>query len=487
MEKRIALCIGNNEYQNTAKLKCAVNDAESMIKMLGTLGFDSTVQKDCCAEMGETIFDFYQSAKKGAYRTVLFYYAGHGYEVDNTNILAPVDMHDKGDSDVVIHESFELKDLISYMEKLEADTKIIILDACRESIGRGTAETFAPIMAPKGTIIAFSTSPGQSAGENERTGHGYYTEALLKRITLPRVPIETMFKRVREDLVMQRSGTQIPWEHTSLVGEFYFKPDMIFDEDVPGESGYSPEALADGNYRRFIDPRVKELVDMMKTYDYYKQRPAIPLIRKIDFKTASYNDLFVLGRNIYQCAEGGTWDYQSFIQNFSTHIYLPSKAKAHILNGIAYEIYFDHEGKLRNQFKTGYYYEVIKLLELPEFQASRSFIREKLRDVDDRPIYIPGQNTEIELTAKIVEESTFRGTEKKVEDIYFHGSPLLSCPYRDYDKDSLIYDDEDKASFEASVAEVLVAPGDYISVEYSESVEDDEEILVPTHFVLRYQ
>lgn len=485
MEKRIALCIGNNEYQNTSKLRCCVNDAEAMNDMLGTLGFDSTVQTNLtCKQMGDAVFNFYQEAKKGNYRTALFYYAGHGYEVENTNVLAPIDMHDKGDPDAIIYEAFKLSELISYMDKLEADTKIIILDACRGSIGRGVTETFAPIMAPKGTIIAFSTSPGQSAGENAKTGHGYYTEALLKRITLPRVPIETVFKKVREDLVVQRSGSQIPWEHTSLVGEFYFKPDMIFDENVPGEHGYSPEALADGNYRRFIDPKIKELVDLMKTYNYYKQQPAVPLIKKIKFDTASYNDLFVLGRNIYQCAEGDAWSFQSFIQNFTTQTSIPAKAKAHILNGMAYEIYFDHEGKLRDQFKTGYYEEIIILLELPEFEASRSFIREKLRDVNDRPLYLPGQNVEIEFTAKIIEENTYRGTMQKIENLYFHGSPLLASPFGD-DTDRLYYQDEGTAVFESAVAAALAAPKDYLSIEYSEPVKD-EEIWAPTHFVLRY-
>ena len=88
---------------------------------------------------------------------------------------------------------------------------------------------FAPISAPQGSVIAFATSPGQSSKENVGTGHGYYTEALLKYMSLPRVPIETTFKKVREFLFAKTSGTQIPWEHTSLVGEFYFNPDTIYD------------------------------------------------------------------------------------------------------------------------------------------------------------------------------------------------------------------------------------------------------------------
>ena len=88
---------------------------------------------------------------------------------------------------------------------------------------------FAPVSAPQGSVIAFSTSPGQSAKENDATGHGKYTEVLLRYISLPRVPVETVFKKVRELLVSETGGTQIPWEHTSLIGDFYFNPDIHND------------------------------------------------------------------------------------------------------------------------------------------------------------------------------------------------------------------------------------------------------------------
>lgn len=97
---------------------------------------------------------------------------------------------------------------------------------------------------PQGSVIAFATSPGQSSKENSSTGHGYYTEALLKYMSLSRVPIETTFKKVREFLFAKTSGMQIPWEHTSLVGEFYFNPDTIYDGVI-----YSVEAYEDSRFR----------------------------------------------------------------------------------------------------------------------------------------------------------------------------------------------------------------------------------------------
>lgn len=102
-------------------------------------------------------------------------------------------------------------------------TKIVILDACRDDFcERGCFKSeFTPFSVPQGSVIEFSTSPGQSSKENTRKGHGYYTEALLKYLSLPRVPIEKTFKKVREFLYASTDGTQISWEHSSLVGDFY--------------------------------------------------------------------------------------------------------------------------------------------------------------------------------------------------------------------------------------------------------------------------
>ena len=140
------------------------------------------------------------------YDAALIYYVGHGFKVDGDNILAPIELD------------------------IQARPELVKLNACREIIGhRGAMKDFAPVSAPQGSVIAFATSPGQSSKENVGTGHGYYTEALLKYMSLPRVPIETTFKKVREFLFAKTSGKQIPWEHTSFVGEFYFNPDTIYD------------------------------------------------------------------------------------------------------------------------------------------------------------------------------------------------------------------------------------------------------------------
>jgi formylglycine-generating enzyme required for sulfatase activity len=77
--------------------------------------------------------------------------------------------------------------------------------------------------APKGTFIAYSTAPGDVAADGEGR-NSPYTRSLLKRLPEQEQPIEAVFKRVRQDLDRSSGGRQIPWEATSLTGDFYFQP-----------------------------------------------------------------------------------------------------------------------------------------------------------------------------------------------------------------------------------------------------------------------
>ena len=76
-------------------------------------------------------------------------------------------------------------------------------------------------------------------------------------------------------------------------------------------------------------------------------------VNGIDFQTASGNELFVLGRNIYQAADGNCYACHRFIDGFSENSKIPTQAKLHILNGMAYEIYFDSSNKIRNAADDG--------------------------------------------------------------------------------------------------------------------------------------
>ena len=464
--KRLALCIGNQDYEFLPKLNCAVADAVSMEEVLKELGFDTMIGTDLNREdMANKIFEFQD--KITDYDAILIYYAGHGFQVENDNILAPVDLNVNARPGMVAYNAFPLQKLLEVMSDNPEQTKIVILDACRENLGyRGTFNTFAPISAPRGSIVAYSTSPGKYSRENDATGHGKYTEALLKYIALPRVEIETVFKKVRENLTFDTDGTQVPWEHTSLIGSFYLNPDTIYDG-----ASYVQESIEDSRFRFSTGSSVRAIVEGLKSRQWYTQEEAIKKVPGIEMSNVSINELFVLGRNIYQAAEGNCYACQRFIDGFEGNTRIADEAKVHILNGMAFEIYYDSEGKLRTQMKTGYYQKVIYCLERPAFYSSREFISSYLCKVEERPIYIPGQNEIMYLHIS----TAYNGEEYEIKEIQYQGKNILKW---NAEWDTFPASPR-RRSFEESIAKKLVAPLDVIRFQY-----DNDEIKNETHLVL---
>lgn len=292
-------------------------------------------------------------------------------------------------------------------------------------------------------------------------------------MSLPRVPIETTFKKVREFLFAKTSGTQIPWEHTSLVGEFYFNPDTIYDG-----AAYSLEAYSDNRFRFSTDSKIKGIVDGLKSHSWPQQEPAVRSVNEIDFQTASGNELFVLGRNIYQAADGNCYACHRFIDGFSENSKIPTQAKLHILNGMAYEIYFDSSNKIRNPFKLGYYQKIIDYLEQAEFYGSRDFIAAKLSSVSDRPIYIPGQNEAMEFVIQTHSEDMGRC----VDDITYHGKSVFydeegmeKPKTMDFPKETTSY------RLMQEISGKVAAPTDRIKLQYDTELDTDASVIIPKY------
>jgi hypothetical protein len=223
-QKRYALVIGNGEYLSSP-LKNPVNDAKDIGNELKRLGFDVMVhtnltQNDMKKYMRE--FGNKLAANKGV---GLFFFAGHGMQVNGENYLIPVDAKIEKEMDVEL-ESVNLKRLMGEMDYAKNDLNIIILDACRDnpfarSFRSGGNRGLATTMAPTGTFIAYATSPGNVASDG--TGkNGLYTEQLLKALKNPGLRIEDVFKQVRKNVYEMSQKKQVPWENSSIFGDFYF-------------------------------------------------------------------------------------------------------------------------------------------------------------------------------------------------------------------------------------------------------------------------
>ncbi len=225
--ERIALIIGNSEYRNTTTLKNPLNDANAVANKLTKLGFK--VLKGLDADkfaMNALIRTFGREMQNAD--MALFYYAGHGLRIAGRNYLVPIDAALKEEADVDF-EAVDLQLILKQMERRQR-TSIVLLDACRDNplstqlarsmgtrsafVGRGLAR----IETGVGTFIGFSTQPGNVAQDGSGL-NSPFTGALLKNLDEPGLDIEVLMRRVREQVVKETDGKQVPWSNSSLVGD----------------------------------------------------------------------------------------------------------------------------------------------------------------------------------------------------------------------------------------------------------------------------
>ena len=223
-ENRTALIIGNASYKD-APLANPLNDARAVARVLGEAGFQVKLHTNLTqAQMRRVIREFGDElhARQGV---GLFYFAGHGVQISNRNFLIPVGADIQREYEVE-DQSVDASSVLAMMESAKARVNIVILDACRNNPFmrnfRSTINGLAPMQAPAGTLVAFSTAPGQTAIDG--TGqYGLYTEQLVENLLVPGLKIEDVFKNVRVGVQRASSGKQVPWENTSLTGDFYFR------------------------------------------------------------------------------------------------------------------------------------------------------------------------------------------------------------------------------------------------------------------------
>jgi uncharacterized caspase-like protein len=223
--KRTALVIGNGMYQ-TAPLKNPVNDAVDMANVLTSRGFEVTVKINAdMREMITAVRAFGKQLRTG--RGVgLFYYAGHGFQLAGRNYLVPIGSEIQTESEAEF-EAFDAGRILGQMADAGNDLNIVILDACRNNpfarSFRSSVTGLAKMDAPKGSIIAYATSPGNLAADGDGR-NGLYTKHLIRNIQEPALTVEQVFKNVRMAVAAETASKQIPWESSSLMGDFYFEP-----------------------------------------------------------------------------------------------------------------------------------------------------------------------------------------------------------------------------------------------------------------------
>ena len=240
-EARTALVIGNGAYVSSP-LRNPVNDVRAVASTLRSLGFTVISGENLTnRQMEEIIFEFGRKIKNGG--VGLFYFSGHGVQVADVNYLIPIDAQIMKEQDFRF-EAVQADRVLAEMEAAENRLNIVILDACRDNpfarSFRTTTRGLAVMTAPRGTIIEYSTAKGSVASDGEGT-NGLFTEQLVKYMREPGLEIGQVFKRARSAVSRLSNGQQVPWEASSLEGDFFFiLPSEIETADTPSAEKAAP-------------------------------------------------------------------------------------------------------------------------------------------------------------------------------------------------------------------------------------------------------
>jgi uncharacterized caspase-like protein len=222
--------IGMSDYGLDRNLSNTLNDANDMATSLSELGFEVTLLKNNdLRNLKENLNKWYNSIEGND--IAVFYFAGHGMEVNGDNFLIPVDADMNSETDVV-YNTLNVNQVLGNMDEKKVGMKLLILDACRDNPFKrswtrgGGSKGLAQLSAPKGTYIAFAASPGFTAqdGGNYRLQNGVFTHYLKQEILKQGISIDEVFNNVTGSVANLTKNQQTPFKNSSLTKTFYFRP-----------------------------------------------------------------------------------------------------------------------------------------------------------------------------------------------------------------------------------------------------------------------
>ncbi len=227
---RVALLIGNAAYAD-APLRNPLNDVREVAASLKALGFAVTAHENLkLAEMRGVLRKFVLSTRSAQLRLV--YFAGHGLQLRGRSYLLPVGARLGSETDV-LERTADVTELVEQLSAIEQGANVVIIDACRvhPMFTAGSRKMWAvrpglsPLAAPNGTVVAFSTRPGQVALDGAGAISVYARHLTQGLNDAAALPVEAFFKRVRAGVVAETGNRQVPWESSDLNGELCFRPD----------------------------------------------------------------------------------------------------------------------------------------------------------------------------------------------------------------------------------------------------------------------
>ena len=233
-ERRVALVIGNNDYQFAKKLDNAVADAAAFRKELESRGFQVVYRENANRRTMNSAMEEFMG-KLSTDSVGLIFYSGHGVQINGANYLVPTDLSAKVPADFV-YDAVDLSKLIERVSQTQAKFSLAVIDACRDNpfqgngrdIG-GTRGLVAPAGNATGVMIVYSAGANQKAldrlGDNDRDPNGLFTREFLKAIRMPGLTVQEAVNQIKSSVIAQAKSVghvQTPAIYDQSVGTFVF-------------------------------------------------------------------------------------------------------------------------------------------------------------------------------------------------------------------------------------------------------------------------
>ncbi len=390
----LAFVVGVNEYMQVKKLTNAVYDAQAVSTELKILGFYVIELYNAKIRDFVNQFECFRN-KLAEFNVGLFYFAGHGVEFEGKNYLLLTDS-EVDNKTAIEHTTFDLQSIVTNMHDTGCKMNIQIIDACRNNpygTGRGIASTnLAPVFAPQGTLIAYSTSSGETAMDGGMGKNSIYTGALLRHMKTKGLQIEDFFKQVRTTVYSLTNGKQTSWEHTSLIGKFSLNAGMLINSF---SVGYSNEAIKYNDWP--VESCINHLKEDLLSGTFEKQRSALQLIKKSNPKNYNRDELFLLGRLVMWAAFANCYDCHSYVENVNNIANYYTGKENPFFDGMLFETYFNNEGMFRYDDANIEYLEVhLKWIGRKELACSFDFIERVLKPFEQNILFMPSKNPHVE-------------------------------------------------------------------------------------------
>ncbi|NDW04629.1 caspase [Jiella sp. 40Bstr34] len=318
-EKRVALVVGNSAYRHTGTLENPSRDARAVTQKLQKLGFEVIEGYDLDKPQMDQKIHAFAKAVRGA-DIGMFFYAGHGMQVNGENYLVPVDAAFEDPSDLEFR-AVSMDAVIQQM-KYDVAVRVVVLDACRDNpLSRSLARSLSAVTRSakvadglakidiggeggEGTAIIYATSPDEVAYDGEASTHSPFTRAFLEQIEAPDTDIQVVMSRVTGKVLESTKNQQRPWINASLTGEVFLNPQTTRVASLDPAVTFAPAA----------DTLPQATLDVSAAPATRGSDDAETLARE----TALYN----LARNSGQRA-----DYEAYLETFPDGLYAANARK----------------------------------------------------------------------------------------------------------------------------------------------------------------